>query len=194
MVWTAAVRAEPPTPGVRLVEAARGLLGTPYEFGGRLRARPGGRREGLDCQGLVFLAAERVERCGWRSFSVLNVDTVRTGELGAPVPGLAPVASAKLDVSRLRPGDYLMLVGPGANPAEGPIGQLDGEDVWVWHVGLYAGGGRWIVGDHFAGAVVEVDLTAYLAEHADTYSGVFVTRLTSGPRPPRCRPKRPPGR
>lgn len=190
VLWTAVGRAEPVAPVVRLVEAARGQLGTPYEFGGRLRVKADGTREGIDCQGVVFLAAERVGRCGWRSFSVLNVDTVRTGELGAPVPGLSPVATSTLDVSRLRPGDYLMLVGPGANPAEAAIGQLDGVDVWVWHVGLYAGNGRWIVGDHFAGAVVEVDLAAYLAEHADAYSGVFVTRMTAGPRPTRCRPKR----
>lgn len=192
VLWAAVGFSDPPVaPGVRLVQAAREFLGTPYEFGGRLRARVDGRREGLDCQGLVFLAAERIGRCGWRSFSVLNVDTVRTRELGAPVQGLAPVASAALDLERLQPGDYLMLVGPARNPAEAAIGQLDGVDVWVWHVGLYAGQGKWIVGDHYAGAVVETDLAAYLAEHADTYSGVFVTRAAAGPAPARCRKKAP---
>ena len=36
--------------------------------------------------------------------------------------------------------------------------------------------GKWIVGDHFAGQVVETDLAAYLKEHADTYEGVWVLR------------------
>jgi hypothetical protein len=73
------------------------------------------------------------------------------------------------------------------NPAEPAIGTLDGRPVWVSHVGHYSGGGKWIVGDHYAGEVVEVDLLEYLREHGDAYAGVFVTRLASGACPRRSR-------
>ena len=74
--------------------------------------------------------------------------------------------SDRLDVGKLEPGDVLLLVHPTENPAEGPIGTLDGSPVWVWHTGLYAGGGKWLVGDHFAGKVIETDLAKYLADYA----------------------------
>ncbi|NTX17149.1 hypothetical protein HUA76_40885 [Myxococcus sp. CA056] len=167
----------------RFVLAAREVLGVPYVLGGRLRE--GG--AGLDCQGVLFYAAERVGRCGWKSFSVLPTVSVPAEELGASVSGLSPVASSSLEVSRLLPGDVLWLVGFDANPAEGAVGELSGRPVWVWHTGLYSGNGKWIVGDHFAGEVVEVDLVTYLKEHADTYSGLVVTRMEQGPRPGRCR-------
>jgi hypothetical protein len=102
------------------------------------------------------------------------------------VEGLAPVASSELDLSKLQPGDVLLLVGFDQNPAEPAIGTLGGQPVWVWHTGLYSGAGKWIVGDHFAGQVVEVDLKSYLAEHEDTYAGLVVTRMTDGPHPMRC--------
>ena len=167
----------------RFVAAARELLGVPYQFGGRLR-QPG---EGIDCQGVLFYAAERTGRCGWKSFSVLPTRSVPDGELGLPVEGMAPIASSELDVSRLRVGDMLFLVGFDENPAEPNIATLKGRAVWVWHTGVYSGEGRWIVGDHFAGKVVEVDLKRYLAEHADTYAGVVVLRMAQGPKPLRCR-------
>ncbi|MFP2909742.1 hypothetical protein ACLESD_32785 [Pyxidicoccus sp. 3LFB2] len=171
----------------RFVSAARELLGVPYTLGGRMR-RAG---EGIDCQGVLFYAAERVGRCGWKSFSVLPTVSIPAGELGTTVEGLAPVASSALDVSRLLPGDVLLLVGFAANPAEPPIAELQGRPVWVWHTGVYSGAGKWIVGDHFAGKVVEEDLTAYLTAHADTYSGLVVTRMAVGPRPKRCRTSSP---
>jgi cell wall-associated NlpC family hydrolase len=167
----------------RFVAAARELLGVPYDFGGRMRKAG----EGIDCQGVLFYAAERAGRCGWKSFSVYPTESVPAGELGSTVEGLAPVASSKLDMSRLEPGDVLLLVGYAQNPAEPHIGLLEGRPVWVWHTGLYTGGGKWLVGDHFAGQVVEVDLAQYLAEHADTYAGLWVTRMTQGPQPKRCR-------
>ena len=187
LVSTLPSQALAPSSAKVLLERARSYLGTPYEFGGRHRLVSGGRREGIDCQGLVFLAAQSLTRCSWKSFSVLNVDQVSRKELGSPVAGMAPIASADLDVSKLEPGDSLMLVAPDQNPAEGPIGKLGAHDVWVWHVGLYAGDGTWVVGDHYAGAVVETDLKTYLTDHADTYTGVFVTRMTNGPKPSRCR-------
>ncbi|MDP3233567.1 MAG: hypothetical protein Q8S33_26355 [Myxococcales bacterium] len=180
-------QALPPTSAKSLLERARSYLGTPYEFGGRNRLVSGGRREGIDCQGLVFLAAQALTRCSWRSFSTLNVEQVARKELGTPVEGLAPIASANLDVTKLELGDYVMLVAPDQNPAEAAIGKLGEQDVWVWHVGLYAGEGKWIVGDHYAGAVVETDLETYLTDHADVYTGVFVMRMASAPKPTRCR-------
>ncbi|HEX8437816.1 hypothetical protein [Archangium sp.] len=167
----------------RFVTAARELLGVPYEFGGRMR-RPG---EGIDCQGVLFYAAEHTGRCGWKSFSVFPTQSVPAGELGLPVEGLAPIASSELDVSRLEPGDVLLLVGYDPNPAEPRIGLLKERPVWVWHTGVYSGGGRWIVGDHFAGQVVEVELTKYLADHSEVYAGLVVTRMKAGPRPKACR-------
>lgn len=166
-----------------MVLAARSVLGTPYQFGGRLR--PGA--TGIDCQGVVFFAAEAIGRCGWKSFAVNPTETVLRRELGVPVKGLAPVRSDQLDIGKLQMGDVLMLVAPDRNPLEGPIGQLDGGDVWVWHVGVYSGNGKWIVGDHFAGRAIETHLAAYLTEHARTYRGVFVTRMEKGPAPARCR-------
>lgn len=163
------------------VEGARAHLGTTYELGGRKR-----RGEGLDCLGVVLAGAERASGCGWKSFSVNPTELVALRSFGAPVEGLSPVASGSLDVSALQPGDVLMLVAADRNPKEGPIGRLDGVDVWVWHVGVYSGDGQWIVGDHFAGQTVETPLLAYLQAHADTYSGVFVTR-PPGQKPARCR-------
>jgi cell wall-associated NlpC family hydrolase len=171
----------------RFVKAAREVLGVPYDLGGRLREA----EDGIDCQGVLFYAAERVGTCGWKSFSVMPTQSVPAGELGAPVEGMAPVASSELDISKLQQGDVLLLVGYDPNPAEPSIGKLKDRPVWVWHTGLYSGGGQWIVGDHFAGQVVEVDLKAYLAEHADTYAGLVVTRMTNGPHLKRCR-KHPP--
>lgn len=169
------------TPADQMVGHARELLGTPYVFGGRLRP------QGIDCQGVLFYAAERAGRCGWKSYSVYPTKSVAQKELGASVKGLDPIASDELDLSKLEKGDILLLVGFDQNPAEPPIGKLEGRNVWVWHTGLYAGGGNWIVGDHYAGKVVETPLAEYLLAHSDVYAGVFVTRLESAPSPKRCR-------
>ncbi len=187
LVITLPFQALPPSSAKLLLERARKYLGTPYEFGGRNRLVSGGRREGIDCQGLVFLAAQALTKCSWKSFSNLNVEQVSRKELGAPVEGMAPIASADLELTKLEAGDSLMLVATEQNPAEAPIGRIGEQDVWVWHVGLCAGDGTWVVGDHDAGAVVETDLKASLAEHADVYSGVFVMRMASAPKPARCR-------
>ncbi len=186
LVLPATAGAMSPEVQQKVLTRARSMLGKPYQLGGRGRTN-----EGVDCQGLVFRALEAAMSCGYQSFSVLNVNNVRDRELGVPVPGLSPIASEALDPGKLQPGDVIWLVAADRNPAEGPIGQLDGVDVWVWHTGLYAGEGRWLVGDHFAQAVVETDLRTYLTEHAQTYSGVFVLRMENGPKPKRCRAPRP---
>jgi hypothetical protein len=168
----------------RFVDAARQTLGTPYLLGGRLREK----HPGIDCQGVLFYAAERVHRCGWKSYSVYPTVSVPAGELGRPVKGLSPISSEILEMAHLQVGDVLLLVSPWRNPAEPAIATLDGTPVWVLHTGVYSGEGRWIVGDHFAGKVVETDLRAYLDEHSDVYSGVYVTRMSDkGPVPRRCR-------
>jgi len=183
ILCSSALAQRPVSPQERFVSAAREVLGVPYDFGGRLRDA----QDGIDCQGVLFYAAERISPCGWKSFSVMPTQSVPAGELGVAVEGLAPVASSELDVSKLQPGDVLLLVGYGQNPAEPSIGMLKGQPVWVWHTGLYSGQGKWIVGDHFAGKAVEVDLKQYLADHAESYAGLVVTRMTDGPRPKRCR-------
>ncbi|MCC7075018.1 MAG: C40 family peptidase [Deltaproteobacteria bacterium] len=175
----------PPDNAERAVSEARKALGTPYVLGGRLRDA----KDGLDCQGLVFFALQALSGCGWRSWSVMPTESVK-GELGLPVAGAAPVAAARLaeQLPVLEPGDLLWFVDIPENPAEPSIATLDGARVWVWHVGLYAGDGRFVVGDHFAGQVVEEDLLSYTQQH---YAGVFVTRMRDGPRPARCRAHRP---
>jgi len=159
-----------------VVRAARRHLGVHYDLGGRLR-----NGEGLDCQGVLFFAMQRAFGCRWRSFSVYPTRSLASGELGRRVPGLDPIASEDLDLTKLRPGDVLMMIDFAENPAEPAIGSLDGKPVWVWHVGMYSGGGKWIVGDHFAEEVVEVDLLEYLHDHRDSYAGVFVARLAARP-------------
>jgi len=109
------------------------------------------------------------------------------GELGLPVPGLSPLAAAELasKLPLLEPGDVLWFLGPEENAAEPSMTQLNGAPHWVWHTGLYVGSGRFVVGDHFAGAVVEEELEPYVRAH---YAGVFVTRMADGPLPAgRCR-------
>lgn len=174
-----------------VVEEARKILGVPYELGGRMRTTKGGDLEGdvegIDCQGLVFFALQPIARCGWKSFSVMPTKSIPARELGAPVEGLAPVSTEKLDVTKLRPGDVIHFVGVDVNPAEPAIAELDGKPVWVWHMALASGDGKFIVGDHFAGAVVEEDLLAYLRAHDDAYQGVLVTRMSDGPRAQKCR-------
>lgn len=171
----------PPETADRAVAEARRALGTPYVLGGRLRDGA----DGLDCQGLVFFALQAVSGCGWRSWSVMPTTSVK-GELGLPVAGAAPVSAARLAevLPVLEKGDVLWFLDVADNPAEPSITVLDGAPVWVWHVGLYAGDGRFVVGDHFAGKVVEEELVAYVQEH---YAGVLVTRMRDGPRPARCR-------
>ena len=110
--------------------------------------------------------------------------SIPAGELGARVAGLAPIATRDLDTKRLLRGDVLWLVGPAHNPAEPAIAELDGAPVWVWHTAIYAGDGRLLAGDHFAGRVVEEPLLPYLRAHDDVYTGLIVTRLDDAPMRP----------
>ena len=81
----------------RLVSAARSLLGVPYSLGGRMRTPD----DGIDCQGVVFFAAERAGNCGWRSFSTRPTRSVADEELGGRVPGMDPVAAEALGAERI---------------------------------------------------------------------------------------------
>jgi hypothetical protein len=163
----APVSAEPVAP---LVAAARAYLGRPYAFGGRDAQ--------LDCMGLVFRAWSDATGRRWTKLSVKPTELVRRRQLGAPVEGLAGTRSADIDYALFRPGDVLFLLGPFENPAEPALATLDGVPQWVWHMGIWSGGPRraFVVGDHFAGRVVEESLPDYLAWHADAYAGVFVVR------------------
>lgn len=167
------------------VVAARELLERPYEWGGRLREH-----EGIDCLGVVLAAAERVSGCGWRSFSVNPTDLVNSRALGAPVEVASGVLSAQLEISLLQPGDVVMLMSPVENPSEPALTKVGGVPMWVWHVGIASSGGRWVVGDHHAGKVIETGLHDSLRANADEYAAVYVGRPT-GQRPKVCR-KHPP--
>ncbi|MDP2345107.1 MAG: hypothetical protein Q8O67_29450 [Deltaproteobacteria bacterium] len=171
----------PPEAQSAVVAKARTALEVPYVLGGRVRRAD----DGLDCQGLVFFALQSISACGWRSFSVLPTTSVK-GELGLPVDGLAPVAAADLagKLALLQPGDILWFLDMMENVNEPSITLLDQQPAWVWHVGLYAGGGRFVVGDHYAGKVTEEELVPYVSEH---YRGVFVTRMKDGPSPAACK-------
>jgi hypothetical protein len=129
---------------------------------------------------------ERISACGWRSYSVFPTASVRDRELGEPVEGLFPVATTALDAALLQPGDVVMLLAEVANPAEPALAELSGAPVWVWHVGMAIGGGRWINADPFSGEVQEGELAAYLKDHPE-YAGIAVTRMSGGPAPAVCR-------
>jgi hypothetical protein len=169
----------------KIVQAARELLGTNYDFGGRLRDK----NDGIDCQGLVFYAAERIGSCNWKSFSTMPTKTVKNQELGTPVDGLSPVAFKDLDLDKLQTGDVINMVAPIKNNAEPAIGKLEDQDVWVWHVGMYTQDGHWIHADPFSGKVVEENLKNYLGQYS--YQGIYVTRMQNGPSPKYCRKHRP---
>jgi murein DD-endopeptidase MepM/ murein hydrolase activator NlpD len=170
-----------PKQATRFLTAARELLGVGYEFGGRLRKSG----EGIDCQGIIFYAAERIGRCRWKSFSTMPTDSVAWKELGVRVPGLDPVRTQSLDTSYLKPGDIILLVDKVENTAEKSIAQIDDTPVWVWHTAIYTQDGNFIHADAFSGKVVEEDLQGFLEEHG--FAGIFVTRMTKGPKPKRCR-------
>lgn len=157
-------------PGAQaLVDASRKYLGRQYDFGGRGAE--------LDCMGLVFLSWSDAGRGPWRRLSVNPTELVSKGQLGNPVDGASPIASGKLDPSQLVPGDILFFLGSPENPAEPALATLDGEPLWVWHMGMYTGGpGQdFIVGDHYAGQVVEEPLPAYLARHTG-YVALYAVR------------------
>jgi hypothetical protein len=177
-VFPLAALSEPPRWAKLMVERARSLIGTPYVLGGRA---PG---KALDCQGLVFFAAQAARPCHWRSYSVYPTRAVKSAELGTPVPGLSPVSTAALDPSLLQPGDVVMLLDPTENPAEPALTELDGTPMWVWHEGLASGDGGWINADPHTTAE-EGSLIDYLRERE--YAGIFVTRMISGPKPTVCR-------
>jgi len=186
LTFALAMTALPPDAQSQMVTEARKILGVPYELGGRMRKK-GERTEGVDCQGLVFFALQSISKCGWKSWSVMPTTSVK-GELGLPVDGLNPVKSADIDLTLLVPGDILWFVDPIQNPAEPSIAKLDGVDVWVWHAAMYSGHGKFIVGDHFAGKVVEEELIPYAKLH---FTGLFVSRMKDGPAASTCKQHRP---
>ena len=90
---------------LKVLAAARSLLGTPYRFGGV-------DRRGLDCSGFVVLSFREA----------LNITIPRTSHS-------MYVWAQRIETSELKPGDLVFFV---------TVGQR------VSHVGIYAGGGRFI--------------------------------------------------
>lgn len=186
VVWSTPAVAEAPrtwTPKQtqQAIAAARALLGTPYVFGGRLRAHEGG----TDCLGVIFAALEAATGCGWRSFTVSMTDAFARKEFGQMVEGFAPVRSVDAKFERLRPGDLLFFAGPLNNRGEPAAATVDGVGLWVAHTGMFTGEGRFIVGDHYAEKTIETELRAYLNKHPYPY--VFAVRPVSLPNVKVCR-------
>jgi len=119
-----------------LLRAALRQTGVPYRWGGRSR-------RGVDCVGLVFVAFRDAWGVPVRAFGRhvgSNAEVAaRIGRLKgvrlADEPGFAQGKD-------LRRGDVLFFLAPVENPAEPAFARVDGEPVWVWHVGLHAGAGR----------------------------------------------------
>jgi len=153
-----------------LVTAARTYLDRPYAWGGR------GAK--LDCLGLVFRAWQDVTGTSWKAISVYPTKMVAKEQLGSAPDGLAGVLSSSLPYDALEPGDVLLFLDPTENPAEPALATVAGTPMWVWHTGLYAGGPdrTFVVGDHFAGKVVETSLPRYLREEGSGYLGLYVLR------------------
>lgn len=181
LLHSAAAQALPPRAQQQVVGAARQLLGTPYRLGGRLRSSS----DGIDCQGVVFFALQPFSSCGWKSYSVYPTASLPSGELGTKLGGV--VATRDVAKLLLEPGDVVWLVGFSENPAEGPIGTIDDQPVWVWHMGLVTEAHRFIQADFFLGEVREGELDTFLREHDSSYAGVIVTRIKDRPHPQRCR-------
>lgn len=173
------------------VAAAQSLMGVRYQLGGRLKDN-----QGVDCQGILFFAAERMRstrgrRCGWKSYDVMPSTAIPRGELGTTVVG--PTPAHQLDWQKLRPADVVWLLAPERNPKEPAVGTLGGQQMWVWHTGLIsrvdAQGAVFLNADPFSGAVMEMDLKRYMTTYG--YAGVVITRMKAGPAPARCRRHRP---
>jgi hypothetical protein len=171
----------PPDAGGRVVRAARELLGVKYQLGGRIRTKG----EGIDCQGLIFYGLQRINRCGYQSYSLNPTETVAWGELGSPVAGLSPASTRSFDASLLRAGDVVFLLAPTRVPREPSLTSLDGTPQWVWHTGLATEGGAWTHADYTSGYVREEDLRGFLVKNG--YAGVFILRMDNGPTPRKCR-------
>lgn len=153
-----------------LVTAARNYLDRPYSWGGRGAS--------LDCLGLIFKAWQDVTGTSWKRISVYPTTMVEKQQLGAPVPALDGVLTADIPWDRLEPGDFILFLGAAENHAEPALVTVKGTPLWVWHTALYSGGPdrRFVVGDHFAGEVVETELPRYLKEEGSGYAGIFVVR------------------
>ncbi len=173
-----------PTYAERLLSIASDLEGVRYDFGGRLRGD-----EGIDCQGIIFYATERLGRCDWRSWSVMPTQTLKHEELGAPALKAAMLKGA-LDLDQLAPGDVLFFLGPAVNPKEPALLTVETADgpvpMWTWHMGLYAGDGRALHADPFTFGKVTTQPLDELMD-AGGFEALFATRPTAKSKPASCR-------
>ena len=88
----------------------------------------------------------------------------------------------------LKPGDIILLVDMVENTAEKSIAKIEDTPIWVWHTAIYTQDGNFIHADAFSGKVVEENLQGFLEAHG--FAGIFVTRMSKGPKPKRCRRNR----
>lgn len=170
--------------GERLLTLAEQLEGVPYDFGGRLRGD-----EGIDCQGIIFYATERLGRCDWRSWSVMPTRTLARRELGAPAFDKA-MLKGELDLTQLTPGDVLFFLGRMENSKEPALLEVETAEgpvpMWTWHMGLYAGNGEALHADPFTyGKVARQPLDALMT--AGGFEALFATRPTAKSKPKKCR-------
>ena len=152
-----------------MVAAARKYLGGEYGFGGREPRR-------LDCMGLVFLAWADSTKADWRKLSVKGTEIIKEKQLGSAVLGLDGVLCEQANLCLLKPGDIVFLLGLPENPNESHLTTINGQDYWIWHMGIYTERGRWISADPAAGKVIEVDFRDYLQRNAELYPGLWVVR------------------
>lgn len=175
--------ASAPSPGQTLLRHALTLEGVEYDLGGRLQ--PG---RGIDCQGIVFYALERMGRCDWRSWSVMPTKTFARQELGPPVVPQPMLADA-IVADKLREGDILYFLAPTENPREAPSFEIDVDGkatpLWVWHMGIYAGDGHVLHADPFrAGKVAKQPFSVVMN---NGFVALFATRIGAKTKPARCR-------
>ncbi len=158
-----------------LVREARRLRDARYEFGGRMKD---GADPTIDCMGLVFLAYQQVYGTRWQQHSPTPTKLIPRGTLGTPVEGFEGIPNDAIEYDKLQPGDIVFVLRHEKNPKEPALAKLNGDDAWVWHMGIYSGGKqrRLLHADPFHECVVEVPLDAYLSNVWYGNDGIYVVR------------------
>ena len=127
-----------------IIEADR-FLGEKWIWNGRNTEK----YPGVDCLGLLFLAHGKVVKRQWYDYAYDPSPLVKSGKLGAPVPGLDGVLRGNEDRSLLRRGDILYFLLEGYVVDDEPLLTLGNDKYWAWHTGIYVGEGQhWVLNAH----------------------------------------------